>query len=141
LGFATDLDRIAFTGAPGEESFAIRSDVGTHTNEEGRSSALIEFLNRQTIGPPRRRPLWRTTCTLRFSCVAKPKKKYWVATTLLLRRILSFQYRRMINEEAILNLAFPEYRAHAARTPRMIPALPAGFYSMPNSDIGDSEAR
>jgi hypothetical protein len=46
LGFATDLDRIAFTGAPGEESFAIRSDVGTHTNEEGRSSASIEFLNR-----------------------------------------------------------------------------------------------
>jgi len=52
LGFATDLDRIAFTGAPGEESFAIRSDVGTHTNEEGRSSASIEFLNRQTNGPP-----------------------------------------------------------------------------------------
>jgi hypothetical protein len=46
LGFATDLDRVAFTGAPGEESFAIRSDVGTHTNEEGRSSASIEFLNR-----------------------------------------------------------------------------------------------
>jgi protein-S-isoprenylcysteine O-methyltransferase Ste14 len=31
------------------------------------------------------------------------------------------QYRRMMNEEAILNLAFPEYRAYAARTPRIIP--------------------
>jgi len=51
------------------------------------------------------------------------------------------QYRRMINEEKILSSAFPEYRAYAARTPRVIPALPAGFYSMPNSDMGDSEAQ
>jgi protein-S-isoprenylcysteine O-methyltransferase Ste14 len=32
------------------------------------------------------------------------------------------QYRRMINEEAILSASFPEYRAYAAQTPRLIPA-------------------
>jgi protein-S-isoprenylcysteine O-methyltransferase Ste14 len=32
------------------------------------------------------------------------------------------QYRRMVNEEKILNSAFPEYRAYAARTPLVIPA-------------------
>lgn len=37
------------------------------------------------------------------------------------------QYRRMINEEAILTSAFPEYRAYAARTPLVIPARLAGF--------------
>ncbi len=31
------------------------------------------------------------------------------------------QYRRMINEEAVLSAAFPEYRAYAAQTPRLIP--------------------
>jgi protein-S-isoprenylcysteine O-methyltransferase Ste14 len=42
--------------------------------------------------------------------------------------IATIQCRRMINEEAILNLAFPEYRAYAARTPRVIPAQFAGFH-------------
>ena len=32
------------------------------------------------------------------------------------------QWRRMINEEAILKLAFPEYQAYAANTPFLIPA-------------------
>jgi protein-S-isoprenylcysteine O-methyltransferase Ste14 len=32
------------------------------------------------------------------------------------------QYRRMINEEAVLGSAFPEYREYAVRTPRIIPA-------------------
>lgn len=43
--------------------------------------------------------------------------------------IAAVQYRRMINEEAILNSAFPEYRAYAARTPRVIPAQFAGFFA------------
>jgi protein-S-isoprenylcysteine O-methyltransferase Ste14 len=34
----------------------------------------------------------------------------------------ALQYRRMINEEKILNAAFPEYRAYAARTPLVLPA-------------------
>jgi protein-S-isoprenylcysteine O-methyltransferase Ste14 len=40
------------------------------------------------------------------------------------------QYRRMINEEAILNSAFPEYRAYAARTPLLIPARLAGLCAL-----------
>lgn len=39
------------------------------------------------------------------------------------------QYRRMLNEEAILNSAFPEYRAYAARTPRMVPVQFARIYT------------
>ena len=35
--------------------------------------------------------------------------------------IAMIQYRRMLNEEAILNSAFPEYRDYAARTPRIVP--------------------
>jgi protein-S-isoprenylcysteine O-methyltransferase Ste14 len=42
------------------------------------------------------------------------------------------QYRRMINEEAILSSAFPEYRAYAARTPRVIPMQLTGFYVRSN---------
>ncbi len=42
------------------------------------------------------------------------------------------QYRRMINEEAVLTLAFPEYRAYAARTPLVIPAGLARFYARSN---------
>jgi protein-S-isoprenylcysteine O-methyltransferase Ste14 len=34
---------------------------------------------------------------------------------------LLIQFRRMINEEAVLTSAFPEYTAYAARTPRLIP--------------------
>jgi hypothetical protein len=53
LGYATGLDWIASTGAPGEVGFGIRSDVGKHINEEGRSSASIKFLNRhRTKRPP-----------------------------------------------------------------------------------------
>jgi protein-S-isoprenylcysteine O-methyltransferase Ste14 len=37
--------------------------------------------------------------------------------------IFLIQFRRMINEEAVLNSAFAEYGAYAARTPRVIPAL------------------
>jgi protein-S-isoprenylcysteine O-methyltransferase Ste14 len=33
----------------------------------------------------------------------------------------TIQYRRMLNEEAILAAAFPEYRTYATRTPRIIP--------------------
>ena len=35
--------------------------------------------------------------------------------------VVMAQWRRMINEEAILKLAFPEYRAYAANTPFLIP--------------------
>jgi protein-S-isoprenylcysteine O-methyltransferase Ste14 len=63
-----------------------------------------------------------------------------VAMTLIIALI---QFRRMVNEEMVLNSAFPEYRAYAARTPRVIPALRAGLYSgsHSNSDTDDPQAR
>jgi len=47
--------------------------------------------------------------------------------------VLSFvigllQFRRMINEEAVLSSAFSEYRAYAARTPRVLPTQLAAIY-------------
>ena len=38
------------------------------------------------------------------------------------------QFRRMMNEEAVLSSAFSEYRAYAARTPRVIPTRVAAIY-------------
>jgi protein-S-isoprenylcysteine O-methyltransferase Ste14 len=46
--------------------------------------------------------------------------------------IAALQYRRMVNEEKILNAAFPEYGAYAARTPLVIPTRLAGFYRRSN---------
>jgi protein-S-isoprenylcysteine O-methyltransferase Ste14 len=54
--------------------------------------------------------------------------------------IAMVQYRRMINEEKILSSAFPEYRAYAARTPRVAPALFAAFYSTSNCGKDDAQA-
>jgi protein-S-isoprenylcysteine O-methyltransferase Ste14 len=48
--------------------------------------------------------------------------------------VAMIQYRRMINEEAILNAAFPEYRAYAARTPLVIPARLASSFTRSNPD-------
>jgi protein-S-isoprenylcysteine O-methyltransferase Ste14 len=42
--------------------------------------------------------------------------------------IAAIQFRRMINEEAVLNSAFSEYLEYAERTPRVIPRLLAGFF-------------
>jgi protein-S-isoprenylcysteine O-methyltransferase Ste14 len=35
----------------------------------------------------------------------------------------ALQYRRMLNEERVLEAAFPEYRDYAAQTPRVIPKI------------------
>jgi protein-S-isoprenylcysteine O-methyltransferase Ste14 len=51
---------------------------------------------------------------------------------LIVIAVAMIQYRRMINEEAILSLAFPEYRAYAARTPLVIPARLAGLFGRSN---------
>jgi protein-S-isoprenylcysteine O-methyltransferase Ste14 len=42
------------------------------------------------------------------------------------------QCRRMINEEAILKAAFPEYRAYAANTPFLIPTKLSRFFTGSN---------
>jgi len=41
---------------------------------------------------------------------------------------VSVQYRRMINEEAILKAAFPEYRTYAANTAFLIPTKFSNFF-------------
>ena len=46
--------------------------------------------------------------------------------------VAMLQYRRMINEEAILNSAFPEYSAYAERTPLVIPARLVDFCARSN---------
>jgi protein-S-isoprenylcysteine O-methyltransferase Ste14 len=43
--------------------------------------------------------------------------------------VAMIQYRRMINEEKILDSAFPDYRAYAARTPRVVPIQLARIYT------------
>jgi protein-S-isoprenylcysteine O-methyltransferase Ste14 len=42
---------------------------------------------------------------------------------------VTVQCRRMINEEAILKAAFPEYRAYAANTSFLIPTRLSQFYT------------
>ena len=46
-----------------------------------------------------------------------------VWTALLLALQISFQLRRMHNEEAVLAATFPEYTAYQARTSRLIPGI------------------
>ncbi|MGY4506353.1 protein-S-isoprenylcysteine O-methyltransferase Ste14 [Bradyrhizobium sp. GM24.11] len=55
--------------------------------------------------------------------------------------IALIQFRRMINEEAVLNSAFPEYRAYAGRTPRIAPRLRAGPHSGSSRIIDDAGAQ
>lgn len=43
--------------------------------------------------------------------------------------IAAIQFRRMVNEEAVLNSAFAEYGAYAARIPRVVPAFMSALRS------------
>jgi protein-S-isoprenylcysteine O-methyltransferase Ste14 len=49
--------------------------------------------------------------------------------------IVMVQCRRMINEEAILQAAFPEYRVYAANTSFLIPKL-GQFFAGSNPQVG-----
>jgi len=46
---------------------------------------------------------------------------------------VTLQCRRMINEEAILKVAFPEYRAYAANTSFLIPIKLSRFFTGSNA--------
>jgi hypothetical protein len=46
------------------------------------------------------------------------------------------QCRRMINEEAILKVAFPEYRANAANTSFLIPTRLSRFFCRIEPAVG-----
>ena len=47
--------------------------------------------------------------------------------------VVTAQWRRMINEVAILRLAFPEYQAYAANTPLLIPTKFSRLFTGSNS--------
>jgi protein-S-isoprenylcysteine O-methyltransferase Ste14 len=51
---------------------------------------------------------------------------------LILIAVATVQCRRMINEEAILKVAFPEYRAYAANTSFLIPRKPSRLFTGSN---------
>jgi protein-S-isoprenylcysteine O-methyltransferase Ste14 len=102
-------------------------------------SILAEARRLVTSGPYKvvRHPLYLCEGLALLGVALQVISPLAVAMTLIIGLI---QFRRMINEEAVLNSAFPEYRAYAARTPRVAPALLAGFYSGSNSAADDSQA-
>ena len=55
-----------------------------------------------------------------------------LAAVLIAIAVVMAQWRRMINEEAILKLAFPEYRAYAANTSFLIPTKLSRFFTGSN---------
>ena len=107
----------------------------------GRSfSILAEARRLVTTGPYKvvRHPLYLCEGIALLGVTLQVVSPLALAITLVIALI---QFRRMINEEAVLNSAFPEYRAYAARTPRLAPALLAGFHSGSNSVVDDPKAQ
>jgi protein-S-isoprenylcysteine O-methyltransferase Ste14 len=103
-------------------------------------SILAEARRLVTTGPYRvvRHPLYLCEGIALVGVALQVISPLAVAITLLIALI---QFRRMINEEAVLNSAFPEYRAYAARTPRVAPALLAVFHSGSNPAMDDSRTQ
>ena len=83
-------------------------------------SILAEARRLVTSGPYKvvRHPLYLCEGVALLGVALQVISPLAVAITLIIALI---QFRRMINEEAVLNSAFPEYRAYAARTPRVVP--------------------
>ena len=83
-------------------------------------SILAEARRLVTTGPYRvvRHPLYLCEGIALLGVALQVISPLAVVITLVIALI---QFRRMVNEEAVLNSAFPEYRAYAARTPRVIP--------------------
>jgi len=93
----------------------------------GRSfSILAEARRLVTSGPYRvvRHPLYLCEGIALLGVALQVISPAALGMTLI---IVMIQFRRMINEEAVLNSAFPEYGAYAARTPRLAPALFGGL--------------
>ena len=81
-------------------------------------SILAEARRLVTTGPYKvvRHPLYLCEGIALLGVALQVISPLAMAITLIIALI---QFRRMINEEAVLNSAFPEYRAYAARTPRV----------------------
>src|SRR6266446_3758135 len=91
-------------------------------------SILAEARRLVTTGPYKvvRHPLYLCEGIALLGVALQVISPLALAITLVIALI---QFRRMVNEEIVLNSAFPEYRAYAARTPRLAPAILAGFHS------------
>jgi protein-S-isoprenylcysteine O-methyltransferase Ste14 len=100
-------------------------------------SILAEARRLVTTGPYKvvRHPLYLCEGIALLGVTLQVISPLAVAITLIIALI---QFRRMINEEAVLNSAFPEYGAYAARTPRLAPALLSWFHSGSNPTIDDA---
>jgi protein-S-isoprenylcysteine O-methyltransferase Ste14 len=88
----------------------------------GKSFSILAEARRLVTGGPYRmvrHPLYVCEGIAVFGAMLQVISPLAVAIAIVFATV---QYRRMINEEAILSSAFPEYRAYAARTPRVIPA-------------------
>ncbi len=90
-------------------------------------SILAEARRLVTTGPYKvvRHPLYLCEGIALLGVLLQVISPLAVVTALVIALI---QFRRMINEEAVLNSAFPGYLEYAERTPRVIPRLLTGFF-------------
>jgi len=89
----------------------------------GRSfSIMAEARRLVTAGPYQyvRHPLYLTEGIATLGALLRVISPWAI---LIFVAFAALQYRRMLNEERVLEAAFPEYRAYAARTPRVIPRI------------------
>jgi protein-S-isoprenylcysteine O-methyltransferase Ste14 len=98
----------------------------------GRSFSLAAEARRLVTGGPYRfvrHPLYFCEGITVLGMVLQVLSPWAVLIFLLFAAV---QYRRMINEEAVLESVFPEYLEYAVRTPRIIPVdLLASYASRP----------
>lgn len=89
----------------------------------GRSFSITAQARRLvTAGPYRivRHPLYVCEAIVLFGIVLRNPT---FATVAVCAVALTFQYRRLVNEEKVLQAAFPEYDAYRRATPMLIPSL------------------
>ncbi|BAV50571.1 Sodium:proton antiporter [Mesorhizobium loti] len=89
----------------------------------GRSFSIIAQARRLvTAGPYRivRHPLYACEAIVLLGIVLRNPRWITVAVCVI---ALAFQYRRLVNEEKVLRMAFPEYNAYAQTTPMLFPSI------------------
>ena len=89
----------------------------------GRSFSISAQARRLvTAGPYRfvRHPLYACEAIVVLGIVLR--NPTWI-TVAICAIALTFQYRRLVNEEKVLQSAFPEYESYKRRTPMLFPSL------------------
>ncbi|MGH9879888.1 MAG: methyltransferase family protein, partial [Pyrinomonadaceae bacterium] len=89
----------------------------------GRSFSLMaEARKLVTTGPYRivRHPLYIFEAVASFGVMLQFSSLY---TVIIFLAFCFLQFQRMKNEEAVLEMAFPEYQAYKLRTARLIPGI------------------